>query len=793
MESAARTNRFAHDPRLSVRRLRIGSTEVLSECAIDCWPGPTPPAQGRESKLSVADVFNAKYRTRIGTFLGPEQRLMVYRDSEIEDGDSESPQIEPLFVGTAPLIWYRERVSDQGHVDRGFDLPVRSIAEVVSELYGSQVVGRVMRSNESLLALREEDPEPAVFGDSTATRELNGFPAVFNPNGKANCAKVPITGTIGERNVVCSLFTHDRDDDALFWTWARVLRYLVYWYLFWDPGTPEDLIADGNLLDLTDTLQSKEHTEQPEAPVEAEDALEYALLGRPSGFSIEGMNVVEAMIAVCNECGVRFWLKPELIDTEEETELPVAQDKLYIWARGAGDLVDLHRTNCPAGTPADRTLAQNDIRDMEIGCDHREVVARPLIVGDVRRYEITAELVPGWEPEANLDNVATEGQAAALAYCEAHLDLASDPDELADDPWYQAYHSAGSDFYNHRDVGRRWVLNCSARYTAELFARTVGPFDADAYVPWEPSDCAITDTSIGEDGNVQTTPVASGVWTYRPRPFLPCFSASADKRSIGIVLELSFDGGSTWHRNCEGLTFRADAREDAVLIDTDDLTQLFAPGTGDPGSAADSFWDAMIRGLARVRVTAVVEGNTRLTGLIDPTNWRPTGNAESSRQWTFPQFKSNRRDGGNSRFAEAGAEPSPAATFEARDDLLDIQRKTLEIVSMCVTRQLPGAATIPWISQEYHPGQSLRSIAGLGLTFATTAEQQQTRYPDIVGCEIVDGYTTLAIEDWRVLERMMAREKREDAAAQAEQEGDAVDAANAGGKIGTAPREQEEA
>lgn len=757
VETGKDTNVFVRDPRLAVASCVIGSDDRISEAVINCWAGPTTPSAGGESALSAADVFDAKYRSLIGgPFVGPDQRLYVYRERDLEDGQDDAYPIDPIFQGFAKQIRYIES-GGGAQLTRSFVLPVEGTLAHLAELYNAQIVGRMMRSNDSADALADEDPTPEVFGTQDDARWLTGIPAVFNP-GRGNRAAVDITVTRGSRSVISSLFAHDKDDSAEYWTWAQVWRYLVVWYLMqYEDGT--GIVMDGNVLDETDDLQDQDTSDQPTPPVAAADALQYAMLGRPSGFSVEGMNVVEAMVAAAAEMGIHFRVATEIAATGGTADLPAPQDKLYVWPRGSGQVIELHRTNLPGYTAARTVLEKNDVRDMEIGIDARDVVPKPFVVGDVRRYEITQELIPGWEPDAKLDDVAN--LESAVAYAEAHLDLTGD--ELLADEWFSRYHRAGGEHHKYRDVGRRWVMNASGRYTAADYARTGGPYQAAMYdPPWDPADCEITDTRIAADGSVETVAVSRGGWTRRPRPFLPCFSASPDKRSLGIVVDLTFDDGSTWHRNVPGLSVRALADEDGIVIETDDLTKLFPPDHEDDGTIDGSFWHAILANTAGVRVTCVIEGNYRIEAVLDPKNWSPPVATDVTRLFDLSgTMKSNRRDGGNSIFKSGGEAETTHQTLDCRDDLADLQLRAQEILSQCATRQVPGLIYVPWISTDYHPGQSVRSIEGLGLTFATQSLAEQTRWPDIVGVEYLPGGMRLVIEDFRVLDRMGRRQSAE--------------------------------
>jgi hypothetical protein len=547
------------------------------------------------------------------------------------------------------------------------------------------------------------------------------------------------------------VFTHDHDPDAEYWTWAQVWRYLLVFHLYEDRTSGTGMIVDGGVFDATDDLQGSEYTEQAAPPVTAADALDYVLLGRPSAFNIDGLNLPEALIAVAEASGTRFWVRTELDEEAEveEGDIPPPQDRLYIWARGAGEEVTFNRLGRTAGTADPRQILEdNDLAQLEVTVDYRDVLAPPEVLGDVRRYEVTMELVPGWAADANLDDV--ENVATAKAYAEAHWNL--QPEELADDPWYQRYHPNGSLFRNYRAVGRRWIKNTSGRWPAADYAREGAPYTEDAYKLWEPSDCQITDSLVDETGAVVTRAVEPRTWAYRPRPLLPCFSADAAKRSLGIVLEFSFDSGSTW-QVIPNVTARALEDDTGISIDAEDLSLIRDPADADNEEV--NFWFGLIDGTARVRVTAVIEGDLRLKPNLNAALYGPPNDADFTRQFDVAgRYKSNRRDGGNSQFKTGGAKEAPETTFDGRDDAEDIQKFGNELLTQCTTRQFPGLATVPWLTTDFRPGQSVWGVWGLGLRFNTARQISQARLPDIVAVEYADGWTTIAIEDFRALERM---------------------------------------
>jgi hypothetical protein len=137
---------------------------------------------------------------------------------------------------------------------------------------------------------------------------------------------------------------------------------------------------------------------------------------------------------------------------------------------------------------ASELFSKVNVQQLQVTADHSEVITKPIVLGDKRRYEVTVGLVPGWKADANLDvNPGDSGAVlAAMAYADAH-DGVSDIETLQEDPYYQRYHTAGRKHSDYTAVGRRWVLNETGRYTRESYARSHGYYNAGRYAPWEPS------------------------------------------------------------------------------------------------------------------------------------------------------------------------------------------------------------------------------------------------------------------------------------------------------------------
>jgi len=131
--------------------------------------------------------------------------------------------------------------------------------------------------------------------------------------------------------------------------------------------------------------------------------------------------------------------------------------------------------------------------------------------------------------------------------------------------------STNAGFDTVRDVFRKWVLNEAGEYSAAPYSRGAAP-DLSALFEGAP-------------------------YVRCHRRFLPCISCDALGRSYGVHAEMSLDGGSTWERLSLGA--RVLAGECGIYLADDVLSMEYLV--------------AAMRGQVRVRVTATIESDARLT------------------------------------------------------------------------------------------------------------------------------------------------------------------------------------
>ncbi|GMU22834.1 MAG: hypothetical protein AMXMBFR13_29180 [Phycisphaerae bacterium] len=764
VETAAGSGEYREDPRMTVRRLFLGSDDALSEAEIELFAGPIDSStRTPEPALTPGSVLDGSPRPGFATFLSPDQRVIVGRPrlpgaSEEDDDGEEESTIEILFSGYCDRPMYNER-SDGGRTERGFTLLIESMLKRISDAQHAQIIGRRMRSPDAQRALDlhihdgGEVSEP--FGDPTSIINVQAQPCTFNALGQPNRAAVPISAQIGSEQVILHVFADDNDPTAEAWTWAQALRYLVFWHLFrvQAGASLDDLsggLADGNVIELTSDLVTLDSFSRPASPVDREEAFKYAMLGMPKDFKAEGFSFPEAMILLTDETGTHFTVRTENMAEGEEgalTDLPI--DRLYIWARGSGPIKDLYKeaTFADRGMDAGELFQKHNVHQLSLEADYSDVIPLPIVLGDVRRYEVTLNLTPGWKPDSNLDIDTGDAELIKTKVKEAEAHHHLEGTALDADTWFRRYHKQGKAFHLYSDVGRRWVLNETGFYKPWLYARDYGPWGEQAYVPWEPSSAGLWDNYIDDDGNEQQRAILS--WARVGRPLSECFSADAEHRSYGIVVEVTYDNGINWRRFTAAC--RSLPNEAGIHIEGDDLTDIV-----DPTNTDMSFWEGMLRGTARLRVTGVIPGDERLQPNLKASKYFPaTPNPTSRIINVAGRFRSNRRDAAYNRFAdEIGGAPNPdaalAETVETADDLAAIQSFGESLLELLTTRQLSATPVIPWLSTDYLVGDCIREIRGAGIRLHTTAQAQQRRYVDVVGIEYAPSATTLILDDMRL-------------------------------------------
>lgn len=675
VETSPGSGVFAVDERLSVSEVTLGSDAVMSTARIHV----------RLDAEFDAAAARGRYQA---------DRRVVVRTQE-----ADAARQAVLFEGYPPTQEAGWR-GGPGDAEETYGFLATHVYERLSREREGWIYGRRMRSGEIVDGLVGD---PVTWGGRSVLVE--GLPCVFNLDGAKNCAPTPlqVTGADGVARAI-HLFTYDDDSNGIAWSYLNALRYLLWFYV--PRGGPM----------FVDALLSATEAYVPVGVGTAGgdgSALLTSLVGACETLNLEATNLVEALSLLADSAGVH-------VTAETAAAGAGVRSQFRAWAAGdaAGKRLHLVRGGVHAdGTPrfdpstlsADDVKRVNDVARAMIRWQDGRIVNAPLVIGEVKAYEMTVPLVPGWEPAVLLDNVAPPDRAAAK-------DAALLPDQVAklgagaeSASWFQKYHRAGSQFVQHRFVGRRWVLNEDGRFDAATYNRNA-PFDA--YQPFDFS----TVTSPGI--------TRRGAWARRSRALRDTITRTELGATFGVHVEISFDGGATWFQPTGPVQVLTGPT--AILFDADNPTQITPPGV-DP--AEQNLWYALIDQTFRVRVTAVMEGDERLigsSGPVDPAS--PTLRTTSRIVYDPRTYQYVTRQGTTDVLATV----NPSATDLERIDSERANAAAIGIARRESDRRILATPAVPWLDRTFSIGDAIEQVRGRGISFVTRTEGR-SRGPSVVG------------------------------------------------------------
>lgn len=662
VETAFGSGAFRIDDRLRVEEVVQKSDQAISSAIIS---------------VRIDDDFDsAEARHRYH----PDLRIIVTSD-EVDPADREI-----LFEGYPPLHTSRwdGRISRE---EEAYVFQAEHVLDRLSREKESMVYGRYMRTGaiEDGLAV-----DPDAFADRSEL--ITALPCVFNPDGEGNRAPVALAVTHDGQSRSIPIFTWANILSAK-WTYADALRYLVWFHLL-----HEGPVLEGNSFEVTEST-------------DGDDALSQALRREPVSLTCEATSLIEALSLLCESAGIRF-----TADTSNSDGRPVTE--LRFWSPEDGSVKQLYLARggrYEDGTlrydatdrSVSRVLSENNTYRGRVTWNDRSVINAPIVIGDIKRYEMTLPLKPGWLPRDWLDNVDVGDRQTAKdkALTPAQVETLGDDTEGSE--WYRRYHRQGSLFKYDSDVSRLWVLNEDGRRHPDFYDRNA-PFDD--YSPFDFSTVA--------DSNVTT----AGAWIRRPRRLLPTISTTTDGRRLGVWVEISFDSGTTWQQQAGGVRVLDD--QIGIYFEAENPTEI-APTGVDP--ATQNMWYALIDQTFRVRVTAVIESDDRLMGHwpADATDASTLQlNAMVVRQPKSFQFVSRLNTDNVLR------DVTSVSPLE-RDDTASIESTVRRLALVNQERDVRVAPAIPWLETGYAIGDRISEIRGRHLRFATTAGVEP-RYPAVL-------------------------------------------------------------
>lgn len=245
---------------------------------------------------------------------------------------------------------------------------------------------------------------------------------------------------------------------------------------------------------------------------------------------LTGLDLLEALHRCSEAGGVQFQFVPRWAETGPG-------QAIVFYRQGRGRVVEM---NCQWPGEALR-VSQTNISTLDSRRSFYPVTHRYIGQGDFKVYESTFELVPAWDPDLEDINY---GKFSA---------------------------STNPEFYQVKDVFRKWCLNEAGDYTGAPYHQ--GP-------PYDFSRV------FGQADYVQ-----------RRRRFWPALSTSVQGESLGYFLHVSFDYGLHWWEYRYAFNNLLD--ECGIWLSSDQLD-------------VDT-WVAALKGLLRFQITASVVSDERLT------------------------------------------------------------------------------------------------------------------------------------------------------------------------------------
>jgi len=249
--------------------------------------------------------------------------------------------------------------------------------------------------------------------------------------------------------------------------------------------------------------------------------------------NITGLNLIEALRRCCERIGLKFKFVPRSI-------LIGPDQAIVFYKSGTGRTVEL---NCQQ-RGEQFSISRTNIARLHSRKNFWPVTHKYIGQGDTKVYEATFDLVKAWNP----------------------VDEDADYDKFSP--------STNADFYQVKDVYRKWCLNEAGDYSS---------------APYNQGD-AFDFSKIFQSSN----------FVHRRRRFWPALTTDKQGKSLGYFLQVSFDNGLHWWQYLYAFNNLLD--ECGVWLSSDQLD-------------VDT-WVAALKGVLKFRITASVISDERLTCMV---------------------------------------------------------------------------------------------------------------------------------------------------------------------------------
>lgn len=550
------------------------------------------------------------------------------------------------------------------------------------------------------------------------------------------------------------------------------------------------------------------------------------LRAKCSSLSIQGMNAIEALNVLFRGAGLGTWVDQYVTFSSVSAPPPEnLESTMRAWSPGGklaspdgiGDIytpkleppfTSMYSSFGVARTAAD-IFSRNNVETIDQNSDAGQIVNTPIIVAGPTRYEITAQLRPGWRPlhhvafglwdNVNPANTIPNGGGSNPPVNELDAAIADGPPALM---WWQAnpeqaqsaipgnildrvkalakrLHARGPDSSMFYDIGRKWVIPTDLSYPTPIYGR-----ENITGVPWfwktyKPADfSAQTDGTVGAENWITEAIPEAATWPSRRMEFLPCLSADASGRSVGIKVDVSFDSGVTWtpwnaFRVIPGELAIHLGYESPFEIQNPRLPNFSNPNEGNWYQTGGNYYYAYIHHKFRVRITAAIEAPSALT--VKTVGDFITGTSPRSRVFNRQnryghtelrsQFKTRVTDDITALAAYNDTTlnaNNKLLFYKRRDDTVPMTAEGYRTQALLGDWQQSNMLTIPWLETSVRPGAAVPYVEEMAGGDTSTRQLDFRSFAtEFDMCPHVAGVvytfarggirTSLLLNDWRTM------------------------------------------
>lgn len=549
------------------------------------------------------------------------------------------------------------------------------------------------------------------------------------------------------------------------------------------------------------------------------------LRAKCNDISIQGMNAIEALNVLFRAAGMGVWVDQYTPFTSVNAPPPEHYvHTVRTWSpggklaanEGVGEIF-VPRLEPPYtsaytsfGIPrsAFDIFTKNNVEALDQNADVSQIVNTPIIVCGPTRYEITAQLRPGWRPLHHpsfglFDNV---NPAATIPNGTGNPPISELDAAMADGApaflWWQAnpeanqsaipgpvterikalskrLHARGPDANPFFDIGRKWIIPTDFSYPTPVYKR-----ENITGIPWfwktyKPADFAAqTDGSPGAENWITEAIPEAATWSHRRMEFLPCLTADNTGRTIGMRVEVSFDRGVNW---TVWNAFRVIPGELAIYLMYEGPYEVQNPRLPQHGQPSEGNWfrtqgnlyNAYVHHNFRVRITAAIEAHSAKTVVTIPdyiSQTAPRARAYN-RQTRYghsemrSQFKTRVTDDitALATYDATTLDPNKKLLFyKAQDDTIPARAEGFRTQALIGSWAQSNMIVIPWLEYSVRPGQAVPYIeessggntASRQLDFRSEATEF-TLCPHVAGIVYTFAQggirTQLMLADWRTM------------------------------------------